>query len=60
MKCTACGHEKVIVNYKAPIGGWYTDPLTGKTVPRVRCARCEKPIVNNAHGDDREKYQEHA
>ena len=45
MNCPFCGFNKVIVCHAAPIGGVFVDPVTNVETPRIRCARCNHPIV---------------
>jgi transcription elongation factor Elf1 len=43
MRCPVCGHEKVIIDYSAPIGGSYFDE-EGNEHHRLRCGECGRPI----------------
>lgn len=44
MNCPHCNHPKIIVDYRAPIGGCYIDE-NGAEFPRLRCESCRRSIV---------------
>lgn len=43
MNCPHCGHPKIIVDQRAPIGGSYLDEDQNEH-HRLRCEKCGRPI----------------